>query len=221
LAFREGPTRFSWTGDDGIPGVSSAGIAEEFPLEGPRSLYGATKLAGEVLLQEYAASFHMPVLINRCGVLAGPWQMGKADQGVVTLWVARHIFEQDLSYFGYGGSGKQVRDVLHVDDLIELVRRQLERPSLWDGRVYNVGGGLSSSASLVELTEMCRAISGRRPAVHRRDEPSPSDLRIYISDCRRAEADFQWRPRAGVNDIAQDVAAWIRANEDSLRGILA
>jgi len=221
LAFREEPTRFCWTGEDGVPGASAAGIAEEFPLESSRSLYGATKLAGELLLQECAASFGMPVLIDRCGVLAGPWQMGKADQGVVTLWVARHIFRQDLAYFGYGGSGKQVRDVLHVDDFIDLVCRQLERPSLWDGRAYNVGGGPSSSASLVELTEICRAATGCRAAIHRREEPSPADLRIYISDCRRAAADFQWRPRPAVDHIVEDIAAWVRANEGVLREILA
>ena len=60
-------------------------------------------------------------VINRCGVIAGPWQMGKVDQGVVALWVAKHHFEQELSYIGYGGAGKQVRDVLHIDDLLELV----------------------------------------------------------------------------------------------------
>ena len=127
LAVREEPTRFAWGGDDPVPGFSSAGIAEEFPLDGRRSFYGATKLSGELLLREYAAAYGMPVMINRCGILAGPWQMGKVDQGVLTLWVARHVFRGEVAYFGYGGSGKQLRDVLHVADLFDLLCRQMER----------------------------------------------------------------------------------------------
>ena len=139
----------------------------------------------------------MPVLINRCGILAGPWQMGKVDQGVVTLWLARHVFDRELTYIGYGGQGKQVRDMLHTADLFDLLCRQFARPAAWDGRVYNVGGGSGVSASLLELTDMCRHITGKTVAVHSRPETSPVDLRIYITDNRRAAADFDWAPRDG------------------------
>ena len=109
----------------------------------------------------------MPAIINRCGVLAGPWQMGKVDQGVITLWVARHVFGLPLKYIGYGGLGKQVRDVLHVNDLFDLIVLQMSSPESWDGRIYNVGGGREVSVSLLELTELCRRATGREVPIGR------------------------------------------------------
>ena len=110
------------------PGASPAGIAEDFPLEGARTLYGATKLAAELLVAEYADAFGLQAVIDRCGVIAGPWQMGKVDQGVFTYWMLAHHFGRPLRYIGYGGAGKQVRDLLHVDDLVDLVDEQLADP---------------------------------------------------------------------------------------------
>jgi len=220
LAFREQSTRFAWTGDDSLPGYSARGIGEDFPLTGARSLYGATKLAAELLLQEFAALYHMPVLINRCGLLTGPWQMGKVDQGVVTLWVARHAFGQPLRYIGFGGQGKQVRDMLHVDDLFALVVRQMADLSRWDGRVYNVGGGREVSASLLELTNVCQQATGK--IVPATSEPATSavDVRIYLTDNGRVDADFAWTPRKSVPAIVEDIYTWLRKHEEQLRPIL-
>ena len=95
-------------------GWSAAGIAEDFSLVGPRSLYGASKLSAELLIAEYCEMYSMRALINRCGVLAGPWQMGKVEQGFVSLWLARHLYGGELVYSGFGGLGLQVRDILHV-----------------------------------------------------------------------------------------------------------
>jgi nucleoside-diphosphate-sugar epimerase len=92
LPCRETATRFEWNLDRGCTGVSLQGVAEDFPLVGARTLYGATKLCAELLINEYVASYHLRAVVNRCGVLAGPWQMGKVDQGVAVLWVARHHF---------------------------------------------------------------------------------------------------------------------------------
>ena len=122
--WRESETRFEWLDVAGAP-ISSQGVREECAAQGARSLYGLTKFASEGLIEEYRAGFGLRAAINRCGVIAGPWQMGKVDQGVVSLWVLRHYFGKPLSYIGYGGTGKQVRDVLHVDDLCELVEEQL------------------------------------------------------------------------------------------------
>jgi CDP-paratose 2-epimerase len=114
LEFTETETRFQLLEQQVLPGVSSQGISEEFPLNGARSLYGATKLASELLVAEYADAYGLRTVINRCGVLTGPWQMGKVDQGVFALWMAFHYFQRSLKYIGYGGTGKQVRDFLHV-----------------------------------------------------------------------------------------------------------
>ena len=125
IATEETDSRFTIAHRQELAGVSAPGIAERFPLEGARSLYGATKLCSELLIQEYGAMYGLRYIINRCGVLAGPWQMGKVDQGVFALWVAMHHFERELSYIGWGGQGKQVRDLLHIDDLAELLDLQL------------------------------------------------------------------------------------------------
>lgn len=219
LSFQEQSTRFAWTAGENIPGFSQRGIAEDFPLEGPRSLYGASKLATELLLQEYAYLYHMPVLINRCGVLAGPWQMGKVDQGVVTLWVTRHAFRRSMQYIGFGGEGKQVRDLLHVEDLFDLIVRQMGDVSRWDGRVYNVGGGHEVSASLRELTSICQEITGNRITITGQAATSPLDVRIYLSDNSRVERDFNWLPVKSVHSIVEDIYSWLREHEAQLRPI--
>jgi CDP-paratose 2-epimerase len=85
------------------------------------------------LIEEYRASFGLGAVINRCGAIAGPWQFGKVDQGVIALWVMAHMFDRPLSYIGYGGKGKQVRDVLHVDDLCRLIEMQGARLSVLGG----------------------------------------------------------------------------------------
>jgi len=215
----ESSTRYEWTDASGAIGMSAAGISENFPLQGARSWYGASKLASEVIAQEYAASGGMRVLINRCGVLTGPWQMGKVDQGVVALWVLRHHFGMPLKYMGYGGTGRQVRDILHVQDLYALIRRQMSAPKLWDGRVYNVGGGNRISISLAELTELCQLVTGNSVPISAVPETSDVDLRIYLTDSARVQQDFGWKPRLSAEQIVQDIHHWVRENESALRAI--
>src|SRR5262245_41260491 len=151
------PTRFELQADDcDIPGISSDGISEEFPCNTHRSYYGVAKLAAELLCQEYSSHGGLPVVINRCGVVAGPGQFGKTDQGVFTLWVAHHYFGRPLKYTGFGGKGVQVRDLLHPDDLCDLVGRQLQSWNLVSGRTFNVGGGRNNAVSLQEFTTLCQ-----------------------------------------------------------------
>ena len=221
IPFAEEETRFRWTAPDGaIPGFSERGIGEDYPLSGARSFYGASKLACELLVQEYVESYAMPAIINRCGVLAGPWQMGKVDQGVITLWVARHIFGRPLKYMGYGGHGKQVRDLLHVDDLFDLIVLQMSSPEAWDGRIYNVGGGPEVSVSLLELTGLCRRETGKEVPIENVPETSAVDLRIYLSDTRKVQADFPWRPKRSPGQIVRDIRSWIDENSESLSKVL-
>ena len=133
----------------------AVGIGTGFPMAGSRSIYGATKLASELMIEEYGAMYGLRAVVNRCGVLTGPWQMGKVDQGFMVLWAARHLFGGGLSYMGFGGTGAQVRDILHVADLYDLIRIQVGDLGLHAGRTYNVGGGAGVSVSLAELTDLC------------------------------------------------------------------
>jgi CDP-paratose 2-epimerase len=221
LPFVETETRFRWDEAPGTAGFSGRGIAEGFTLDGARSFYGTSKLAGEHLIQEYVHSYGMRALIDRCGVLAGPWQMGKVDQGVITLWVARHYFGRPLRYTGFGGQGKQVRDILHVHDLFDLLQLQLEAPERWDGRVYNVGGGNDVSVSLRELTGLCVQETGKTVPIASVPETAGVDLRIYVTDAHKVEVDFGWRPTRDPARIVRDIRAWIEEHREPLESILA
>lgn len=220
LPFEESPTRYRWLpSSQPTPGFSDSGIAETFSLDGARSFYGTSKLCSEFLLQEYAAT-GLRTLINRCGILAGPWQMGKVDQGVITHWIASHHYERPLRYLGFGGQGKQVRDVLHVDDLFDLILQQLTHDEAWNGSVYTVGGGAPVSTSLCELTAICQAVTGNEVPIATVPETSAVDLRIYLSDCRRATAAFGWQPQRSLQDVVTDIHRWITSHDATLKTIL-
>jgi CDP-paratose 2-epimerase len=213
----DGPTRVTIAAAQDLPGVSASGIDEDFPLTGVRSIYGATKLASELLIAEYRAAFGLRTVINRCGVIAGPWQMGKVDQGVFSLWMARHLSGGALTYNGWGGAGTQVRDLLHVDDLADLVQRQVERLEALDGALFNVGGGLDCSLSLRETTALCEAISGRRIVITPQPEMRVADVKLYVTDNRRVTAATGWAPRRTAEQILRDLHDWMQAHADALR----
>jgi CDP-paratose 2-epimerase len=221
LPLSEAQTRFELDDDRAVPGASGLGISEDLPLDGHRTLYGATKLAAELLIQEYGATFGLRAVVNRCGVVAGPWQMGKVDQGVVAYWMLAHMFRRTLTYIGCGGSGKQVRDLLHVDDLIGLVELQLSEPGSWTGVVANVGGGPACSASLLELTELCAEITGNVVDVSTTPEDRPGDIPWYVTDCTRLNGLTSWRPSSTLRGILMGVHEWIRENEAELGQALA
>ena len=213
LVVSEGATRLELAAEQPLSGASGAGVAEGFPLKGARTMYGATKLAAELLVEEYRASTGLRAVIDRCGVLAGPWQMGKVDQGVFTYWMLAHHFGRPLQYVGFGGHGKQVRDLLHIVDLLELLDEQLGDPEHWDGHTVNVGGGTDCSLSLLETTELCAEITGRRLQVGAEAETRPGDVPIYVSDCTALNALTSWRPRRDARQILTDIHAWIEAHE--------
>jgi CDP-paratose 2-epimerase len=220
LAHEETETRFELLDGQDVEGASVAGISERFPLDGPRTLYGATKLAAELLIGEYAATQGVSAVIDRCGVIAGPWQMGRIDQGVFTYWMLHHHFGVPLRYMGYGGSGKQVRDLLHVDDLLDLIDEQLAAPDRWAGAILNVGGGRGCSLSLRETTEICRRLTGREVPIEADPKARPGDVRVYLSDCRALFQRTAWRPRRDPRETLAAVHTWVREAEPDLARIL-
>ncbi|MCO5274540.1 MAG: NAD-dependent epimerase/dehydratase family protein [Flavobacteriales bacterium] len=203
------------------PGATKMGIAEDFPLAGIRSLYGATKLASELLIAEYAEIHGLRAVVNRCGVIAGPWQMGKTDQGFVLLWIARHHWELPLSYIGFGGKGSQVRDVLHIDDLCELIGTQVGAMEELQGKTFNVGGGAANSASLRGFTELSASITGNRITVASDPAERPGDLKLYVTDNSRVSEATGWAPRRNLPTLVADSYQWLLDNEDLLRPILS
>lgn len=220
VAYAEGEARFELLAEQDLPGVSRAGISEQFPLAGARTLYGASKLAAELLVDEYADAFGLTAVVNRCGVIAGPWQMGKVDQGVFTYWVLAHRLRRPLTYLGYGGSGKQVRDLLHIDDLVDLLERQMHEPERWARFKGNVGGGIEGSLSLLETTELCRELTGNTVPIDGTAEARSGDVPIFISDCGLLYGHTDWRPRRSTRKIFEDINAWINQNERAVRTAL-
>ncbi|MFN4082495.1 MAG: NAD-dependent epimerase/dehydratase family protein [Bacteroidia bacterium] len=218
--FIELDTRFEWTDNQTIPGISRKGVTEEFPINGSRSFYGSTKLASELIIQEYNEIKGLKSIINRCGVISGPWQMGKVDQGVLVLWLARHYFQGTLSYIGYGGSGKQMRDVLHAFDLLDLIDNQIHNIDLYNNQVLNVGGGIDISFSLLELTKLCEEATGNKINIKPVLENRPADVRIYVGDSSKLYGITNWRPQRNLKTIITDTFNWLNQNEKELKNIL-
>lgn len=220
INYTEGATRFDLSAQQSLPGISERGIAESFPLDKARSVYGTTKLASELLLEEFREFFGVNYVINRCGVIAGPHQMGKVDQGVITLWVARHYWRRDVAYFGYGGTGKQVRDALHIFDLFDLVDHELHHFDTVSGGIFNAGGGLASSVSLRELTDICADITGNKVNASSVAENRKGDIPLYINDNTKITTATGWAPKRNIRDIITDTFNWIHKNEQQLKPIL-
>ncbi len=221
LNFRETHSRYDIVEQQELTGVSEKGISETFPLQGTRSLYGATKLCSEFIIQEYINMYNIKGVINRCGLLTGPWQMGKIEQGVVAMWVARHIYGGELDYIGFGGKGKQVRDMLHIEDLFSLLMTQIENLKEINGQIFNVGGGKGNSLSLKELTELSRRCTGNSLKIGSVLDDRPDDIRMYITDHTLVSNVFGWEPVIGCEQIVEEIACWIMDNIELLRPIFS
>jgi CDP-paratose 2-epimerase len=146
--------------------------------------------------------------------------MGKTDQGVVTLWMAKHYWQKHLKYIGYGGLGKQVRDILHVNDLVDLIDIQIHDIQKFQGKIYNAGGGLKNSASLLEMTELCEKITGNKITIDAELQNRPADLKAYITDNTKIKTEINWEPKISIENVFSDIYFWINKNESKLKTIL-
>jgi CDP-paratose 2-epimerase len=185
-------------------GASPAGLSETFSTEAPISLYGATKLASEAVASEYGHAFNLPIVINRCGVLAGGGQFGTAEQGIFSYWVRAWASSLPLSYLGFNGTGRQVRDAFHPEDLADLIERQIRSGSGASG-IYNVGGGPDRAMSLAQLSAWCRERFGARLVT---PDPAPRrwDVPWVVMDSRKARSRFGWEASYPVTRILDEIA---------------
>ena len=203
------------------PGVSARGLAENFSVAAPVSLYGATKLASEALALEYGATFDFPVWINRCGVLAGAGQFGRADQGILAYWLNAWLRRQPLRYIGFGGTGAQVRDAFHPRDLAPLLVAQIEAgasaATAQQPRVINLGGGAAHTFSLAELSAWCAARFGFAHPVAADPTPRAFDIPWMVMDSALAQKTWAWQPRISLEEILTEIAAHAEAHPAWLR----
>ncbi|MDD5350703.1 MAG: NAD-dependent epimerase/dehydratase family protein [Chthoniobacteraceae bacterium] len=198
------------------PGLSAEGVAETFSTQPPLSLYGTSKRASELLALEYGAAFGFPVWINRCGVLAGAGQFGRADQGIFTYWINAYLRRRPLQYIGFGGTGAQVRDCLHPADLAPLLWRQIGRASQ-DGvpQTVNLSGGRKQSMSLAQLSNWCADRFGRHE-VAANPAPRRFDIPWMVLDSTLAAKTLDWRPERSLESILAEIAAHAHAHPDWL-----
>ena len=189
---------------------------EDSSTNGPKTIYGVTKLASEMFIEEFAYAFKIKYIINRCGVISGPLQFGKQDQGFVSLWIWRHMMKKKLSYIGYGGTGNQVRDVLHIYDLCELVDIKIKKINSINNSLFTVGGSKKSNVSLKKLTEMCQKITGNELLISKIKKTSIYDIPYFIADNSKVSKKYKWKPRRGMLHIVKDTYDWLHNNKRNL-----
>jgi len=214
--------RFALPGGTSGVGWSPAGVNEDFSTAPPLSLYGSTKRCSELLALEYGQAFGFPVWINRCGVLAGAGQFGKADQGIFSYWIHSWRAGRPLRYIGFGASGCQVRDCLHPRDLVDVLLAQVDWGTASVERVLNLAGGAAYSISLKELSAWCASHIG--PAQPDADPAScsdpalerPFDIPWAVLDCGRAEKIWGWKPSTPIVQVLEEIAAHAAAHPDWL-----
>jgi CDP-paratose 2-epimerase len=157
----------------------------------------------------------MPLVINRFGVIAGTGQFAKLDQGWVVWWAIAHYFKLPLKYIGW--NGKQVRDVLFLEDVCALVELQMNQISRFRGDIFNLGGGSANSLSLREGTHLLEQKLGHGTNITVEESVRKGDLPIYFTDNRKGIKKLSWQPRVSLDQGFDKILGWIRANEDALR----
>jgi CDP-paratose 2-epimerase len=196
-------------------GVGPSGITENFSTMAPVSLYGATKLASEALALEYADLAGVPVIVNRCGVLAGAGQFGRADQGIFSWWIHSWARRRPLRYIGFGGRGLQVRDCLHPADLARLVILQTRSATGPCRSLLNVSGGIASATSLAQLSAWCAQRLGNHNVAGSSEE-RPYDVPWVVLDHARATSLHGWTPEHHATAIFEEIARHAERNPDWL-----
>ena len=191
-------------------------INEQSEITGPKTIYGVTKLSSEMFIEEFSYIFKLKYIINRCGVISGPLQFGKQDQGFVSLWIWRHLMNKSLTYIGYGGWGKQIRDVLHIDDLCRLINLQIKSLKSVNNILFTVGGSKKSNTSLENLTKICEKITKNKIKIKRIPKTSIYDIPYFVTDNKKVTKTYNWKPQKNIFDIVNDTYNWLSKNKSNL-----
>jgi CDP-paratose 2-epimerase len=183
-------------------------IDENFSTEQPVSLYGYTKISSEQLIKEMSFLKKFKFIINRCGVIAGPGQFGKVDQGFLSFFIWNVINDIKIKFIGYGGSGDQIRDVLHIDDLCHLIDLQIKKLHKINNKIFNVGGGRNSLISLKLLLKKITTLANKRPEIEKKPKTSFYDIPYYVTNNFKVNKFYNWQPKKDINNIIKDVYDW-------------
>jgi CDP-paratose 2-epimerase len=157
---------------------------------------------------DYARIYGLRTIVFRQSCIYGPRQFGIEDQGWVAWFAIRAL--QNLPFTIYG-NGKQVRDVLHVSDLLAAYNAALANIATTSGRAYNIGGGPANTLSLIELVSLLEKRFGRQ-LNYNFDDWRPGDQLVFVSDLRQAKEDFGWQPRIAVEEGVAHLVDWLEQN---------
>ena len=189
-------------------------IKENFETESVSSLYGFTKIASEKLIKEFFFNTNLKYLINRFGVISGPWQFGKQDQGFASLWVAKHFFKKRLSYIGFGGKGHQVRDIIHINDVCSIILLQIQNLKKINNQTFNIGGGDKNKISLQDLTIKCEKITKNKIKISENKRTSLFDIPYFVTDNSKIYKFYKWRPLQSIDRLLYDIYIWLKENKN-------
>ena len=128
------------------------------------------------------------------------------------MWVARHFLRKRLNYIGFGGTGNQVRDILHIDDVCEIILIQIKKFKTINNQIFNIGGGEKSFISLRNLTLLCQKITGNKILIGRKTKTSIFDIPIYVSNNFKIFKAYNWKPKNNVKSIVKDIYLWLYKN---------
>jgi len=191
-------------------GVKS--IAENTTLDF-HSPYGCSKGAADQYIRDYSRIYGLKTIVFRQSCIYGKRQFGVEDQGWVAYFIIRSIFDKPITIYG---TGKQVRDVLYIDDLLdayELAYKRIERTS---GQIYNIGGGEKNAISLLELIKLLEKKLDKKIR-YKFDSWRPGDQKIFISNNTKLKRDLGWSPRIGISEGIDLLIDWVKSNKRLFR----
>lgn len=205
IALKEGKESYEF-GDpkfsNGVPENLSTDADEHTP-------YGSSKYAADLYVRDYAAVFGLKSVVFRMSCIYGLRQFGTEDQGWVAHFVISSIFNKPLIIYG---DGKQVRDVLFVEDLVKAFEMATENINKTKGKAYNIGGGIKNTISLFELMSILEKLNSKK-LTYSFSDWRPSDQKVYISDIRKAKNEFGWEPKISSEEGIKKLHSWIVSNK--------
>lgn len=185
------------------------GIAEDQMLDF-HSPYGCSKGSGDQYTRDYARIYNMKTVVLRQSCIYGPFQHGNADQGWISHFIIQSLVGKEIIIYG---DGKQVRDILHVSDLIMAYKALFKKSEEVSSKVFNIGGGKQNSFSLLEIIEIIEKITGRK-VKYQFDRWRPGDQKVFISDNSAIKKEINWKPKISGVDGVKKLINWIKRNPE-------
>lgn len=185
------------------------GISETQPLDF-YSPYGCSKGAADQYTRDYVRIYGLRTIVFRMSCIYGIRQFGNEDQGWVAHFVISSVFDRPLTIYG---DGNQVRDILFINDLLRAFELATDNINVTQGQIYNIGGGRENTISLLELIEQLENLLGKH-IKYTFDDWRPGDQKVYISDIRKAERDFDWMPKIPKEQGIERLLDWVRKNKE-------